>query len=184
MPSSRIASAIEALRRPGGVICYPTETVYGLGGRACDPSSAERIGALKGRGLQPLIVLVDGVPEGLSAQARRLAHAFWPGPMTLIVPAIEGVAANILGPGGTVALRWSPHPVVRELVQAVGPITSTSANRTGEPPLTDGRCRLAVDVVIDVGPLQAEAPSTLVDVARGRVLREGRLAPAIRQMLG
>ena len=184
MPSSRLAFAVEALRRPGGVICYPTETVYGLGGRACDAASAERIGRLKGRGLQPLIVLVAGVPEGLPAAAAPLIEAFWPGPMTLIVPALPGIAPSVLGPDGTVAVRWSSHPVVQELVEAVGPITSTSANRTGEPPLLIGTCPLDVDLTLDFGPLEPEPPSTLVDLASGRLLREGRLAPAIRRMLG
>jgi len=183
MLSSRIDCAVEALCRPGGVVCYPTETVYGIGGRAADSGAASRIAELKQRDLQPLIVLVDRVPEGLPPLALELAQRFWPGPLTLVVPPIEGVAPEVLGPGGTLALRWSPHPVVAELVRRVGPITSTSANRTGEPPLTDGRCTLAVDFVLDVGPLAPAQPSTIVDVQRRQVLRPGAIAGAIEAFL-
>ncbi len=183
MLSSRIDCAVEALCRPGGVVCYPTETVYGIGGRAADSEAALRIAGLKGRTLQALIVLVDRLPEGLPPLAQELAQRFWPGPLTLIVPSIEGIAPEVLGPGGTLGLRWSPHPVVSALIQRVGPITSTSANRTGEPPLTDGRCTLAVDYVLDDGLLPAAEPSTIVDVQSRRVLRPGAIAGAIADYL-
>ena len=180
---SGLASAVEALRRPGGVVFYPTGTVYGLGGSALDGLSARRIAVLKGRSLQPMIVLVDGIPEGLSVQARALAEAFWPGPVTLLVDAIPGIAPEVLGADGRVALRWSAHPVVEALVREVGPITSTSANRSGEPPNRDGHCSLEVDAVLSVGHLGVSPPSSLVDVSRGVLLREGALALELREYL-
>ena len=98
-----IEDAVEALRREGGVVLYPTETVYGLGCRASDVAGAERIGALKGRGRQPLIVLVGERPEGLPPVCEALAERFWPGPLTLIVPNEGRYPTEICGPNDTIA---------------------------------------------------------------------------------
>lgn len=190
--SSALSKAILALSQPGAVVLYPTETVYGLGGRACDAASALRIAELKGRGLQPLIVLLDGataralLPQ-LPEAGRALAARHWPGPLTLVVPralcaAIPGgVADEVLAGAEGVGVRWSGHPVAEALVAAVGPITSTSANPHGAPtPLRAQDCLLQVDAVVDGGELAPSAPSTLVDARDGRVLRQG----AIRVDLG
>ena len=175
--------AIEALHRPGAVVLYPTETLYGIGGRASDVAAAHRIGELKGRGLQPLIVLVGEVPEWLPPVAQSLAKKFWPGPLTLVVPGAGRFPEEILGDDGGVALRLSPHPVVQKLVAAVGPITSTSANRTGEPPITEpGLCTLDVDATVDVGLLSPAPASSLYHLEKG-FLREGLLAPGVRAFL-
>ncbi len=180
---SAISAAVAALQRPGGVVLYPTETVYGLGGRAHDAASARRIAALKGREVQPLIALLAEAPPGLEGLAAALARAFWPGPVTLILPAPPpglAVAAEILGPGGSLALRVTPHPIARALVEAVGPITSTSANAHGEPPALEvADCALAVDA----GRLAPSAPSTVVDVAGARILRDGDRAEEVRALL-
>jgi len=187
-----LADAAAALLEPGGVILYPTETVYGLGGRASDSAAARRVAGIKGRTLLPLIVLVDGIPDGLSPPAAALARALWPGPVTLIVPAETvslpgGVAPEILGEGGTLALRWSPHPVARSLVAAVGAITSTSANRHGQPPVLDplspAAQALPVDARVNGGVSAAGPPSTLVDTRSGAVLREGAALEAVRSAL-
>jgi L-threonylcarbamoyladenylate synthase len=175
-----IEAAIKALVKEGGVILYPTETVYGLGGRASDMRSAERIAAIKGRGLQPLIVLVKEAPTGLPPLASALAKAFWPGPLTLIVPADGRYPKGIQGPEGTIALRCSPHPVVCALVDAVGPISSTSANKSGEAPLSRAdQIQMPVDAVVDAGPIPPSLPSTLVH-HEGRILRDGALAKEVR----
>jgi len=178
-----IEAAIEALRCEGGVVLYPTETVYGLGCRAADIKGADRIGALKGRGRQPLIVLVGQRPAGLPPVCEALADAFWPGPLTMIVPCDGRFPSEICGPDETVAIRWSPHPVVRQLVEAVGPITSTSANTTGEAPIVDvAQATLHVDAVLDVGPIVDGTPSTIVHYQKG-ILREGRLAGPVARIL-
>lgn len=182
-----LSKAILALSRPGAVVLYPTETVYGLGGRASDAASAQRIAELKGRGLQPLIVLLDGLtarallPQ-LPEPGRALAARHWPGPLTLVVPkalcaAIPGgVAEEVLAGADGLGVRWSGHPVAEALVGAVGPITSTSANPHGDPtPLRAEDCRLSVDAVVDGGALAPSLPSTLVDARDGRVLRQGAL---------
>lgn len=176
-------AAIEALRKEGGVVLYPTETLYGLGGRAHDVRSAVKIGEIKGRGLQPLIVLVNEIPDWLPKEARPLAEAFWPGPLTLIVPGGGLFPDEILGPDGGVALRYSSHPIAQELVAAVGPITSTSANRTGEPPLlsVDGH-GLEVDALVDYGTIAPSPASTMFHLTKG-LLRRGELAPELERFL-
>ncbi len=179
------ALALAALGRPGAVVIYPTETVYGLGGRASDRASALRIAAIKGRPPGGLIVLAlePPLPGGL---ARRLASAFWPGPLTLVVPAWPGLPDEVLGPDGTVAVRPPLHPVARALVQVVGPITSTSANASGAPPLVNpGLARLPVDAIIDVGLLPFSPPSTVVRADTGEILREGAIPrEALARVLG
>lgn len=168
--------AVEALLRPGGVILYPTETVYGLGGRASDSESALRIARLKGRARLPLLIIAEEPPmEWLVA--RQLAASFWPGPLSLVVPAWEGLAPEICGPDGTVGVRCSSHPVVQALVRRVGPITSTSANRSGEEPIFDpADLDFIVDAVVNIGPLPSRTPSTIVRGDTGEVIREGAIS--------
>lgn len=164
---------------------YPTETVWGLGGRASDPASAARIGRIKGRADVPLIVLVAGPPAGLPPLAAALARALWPGPVTLVVPGdlVPGVAPEVLAADGTIALRQSPHPVASALVAAVGPLTSTSANRHGQPPLTDpGELADQVDAVAP-GQADGERPSTIVCGRTGRVLRSGTADAEVARIL-
>jgi L-threonylcarbamoyladenylate synthase len=176
-------AALDALGSPGGVILYPTETLYGIGGRAGDVGAAKRIGRIKGRGLQPLIVLIGCTPAGLPPLAAALARVFWPGPVTLIVPANDAYPAEIQGPDGTIALRWSPHPVVQKLVASVGPLTSTSANPSGgEPLLALDNHGLEVDEVVDVGVIAPSAPSTLVHHS-GRILRHGAMAEEVADFI-
>ena len=162
---------------------YPTETVYGLGGRASDQAASLRIARLKHRAPGGLIVLVGQVPDGLLPDEKALAEVLWPGPTTLIVADLPGVCDAARGPGGTVAVRWSSHPVCAELVAAVGPITSTSANRHGEAPWREVHGGLAVDAVWDAGRLPQAASSTLVDVANRRILRRGETAERVAQLL-
>lgn len=170
-----LARAVEVLARPGAVVLYPTETLYGLGGRAEDTASAERIATLKGRSAGRLLVLALDPPLTTEV-ARRLARAFWPGPLSLVIPTWSGIAAGVGGPDGFVGVRPPVHPVARRLVEAVGPLTSTSANRTGEAPvLRPSDLAFPVDAVIDVGLLPPSAPSTVVHGATGEILREGAI---------
>ena len=182
--------------RGGGLVAYPTETVYGFGCLLREPALA-RLVALKGRGAdKPLLLLVPGrsAVAGLAwtEEARELAQVFWPGALTLVLGDPGGTfPAATRRRDGAVAVRESPHPLVRKLLALVGePITSTSANREGEAPATDGDAALAVAEalgagdemwVLDQGALPASAPSTIVDCAGGepRVLRAGA-TPAYR----
>jgi len=179
--------------RAGGLIAYPTETVYGLGS-AVQPEALERLAALKGRDPNsPFLLLIEG-PEQLpelawTESALRLAAAFWPGPLTLALVAPTGrFPDRVLGPGGTVAVRSSPHPAVRAILAAFGePITSTSANMSGARPARGASGAVAVaeqmgaptDLwVIDGGTLPPSPPSTIVDCSgqRPRVVREGAIS--------
>jgi L-threonylcarbamoyladenylate synthase len=182
-----IAAAAAALGR-GEVVAYPTETFYGLGVNALDELALARLRHLKGREEgKPISVLVAG-PEmvgqlcpTLPPIARRLMAAYWPGPLTLVLPGRRDLPRALLAEG-CVAVRQSPHPVARELVAALGgPLTATSANRAGEAPATtaeaveeifEGHCR-----VIHGGDTAGGAPSTVARVRGGQVeiLRPGAL---------
>jgi L-threonylcarbamoyladenylate synthase len=178
-----------------GVIAYPTETVYGLGGRVT-PAALARLRQVKGReAAKSFVVLVTGrrmaeewgieFPE----RAARLAEAWWPGPLTLVLPAATGrLPDELRGPTGGIAIRQSPHPAARALVETLGePLTSTSANPAGAAPAQEaGAISAAFAValaagellVLDGGPLPSSLASTVVDLTRGEavLVREGAIA--------
>ena len=130
----------------GGLVAFPTETLWGLGADARSEAAVVRLRAWKGRGeAQPLSVLVTGVPalEALGVAvgplARSLASAFWPGPLTLVLPCRDGFATGVARADGALGLRCSPHPVAASLARSleaagIGPITATSLNETGAAP--------------------------------------------------
>jgi len=169
--------------RQGGVVAYPTDTVYGL---AVDPSSAAAVEAIfdvKGRDARAALPLLAASVEQVRAacgalppDAARLAAAFWPGPLSLILDAPAPVAPAVHAGTGTVAVRVPAHPVARALAAAFdGLVTATSANRSGQPPseTAAGLDAIARDprvLVIDGGRAPGGAPSTIVD-ARGAELR-------------
>ncbi|HVY37898.1 MAG TPA: L-threonylcarbamoyladenylate synthase [Polyangia bacterium] len=188
---AEVAAAIAALRR-GEVVAYPTETFYGLGVDAFDAAAVERLRALKGRGEKAISVLVEGeamlarLCAELSPRARALMARHWPGPLTLALPARPGLPEALVL-DGCVAVRQSPHPIARALVAGFGgPVTTTSANRSGEPPATEAAAvRAALGDgchVLDGGPTPGGAPSTLARV-RGdavEILRPGAVDLATR----
>ena len=202
--SAAIARAVERLRA-GELVGFPTETVYGLGADANNGVAVRRIFAAKGRPADhPLIVhLPDAshVPRWareFPAGARALAEAFWPGPLTLVLPGGSGRLPDTLrGPEGGIAVRWTSHPHVARLVAALGePLTSTSANRPGGPtaPGPDAIVRDFADavdagrlLVLDGGVLGNRPPSTVVDctTATPRIVRDGALPIAdLRRAVG
>jgi L-threonylcarbamoyladenylate synthase len=191
-----VAEAAQRLRR-GEVVAYPTETVYGLGADALSIEAVERLRSLKGRDAeQGLSVLVSDLADlerwaaDLPGRARRLARAFWPGPLTLVVPVPAGRLPAV-GTALGVGFRCSPHPTAAALAAAFGaPLVSTSANRSGEAP-----ARSAREVSRSFGPELAiaggedaggAAASTVVAVDREgrlRVLREGPIpAESLRRV--
>ncbi|HEX6937897.1 MAG TPA: L-threonylcarbamoyladenylate synthase [Longimicrobiales bacterium] len=189
---ARAAPRVARHLERGGVIAYPTETVYGFGG-ALEDVALERVARLKGREMvKPFLLLVlDGSQApGLewTADARRLADAFWPGPLTLALRATVPYPPRVVGPGGTVAVRATPHAGVRAILRAFGgPITSTSVNLPGERPASDVErvVRVAEEAgageelwVLDGGRLPDSPPSTIVDCSRTppRVLRRGAIS--------
>ncbi len=176
-----IARAAEVLRR-GGLVAFPTETVYGLGASANSAAGEARLVAVKRRPPdKPFTLLAASAAqaEGYvtpSALFSRLARRFWPGPLTIVAPAREG--------RGNVGLRVPAHPVPLALVRELGcPIFAPSANRSGEPPCTDAQSVAEalgdeVDVILDGGPAPGGRASTVVLVAGEelRILRPGPIS--------
>jgi L-threonylcarbamoyladenylate synthase len=186
-----LSFAARVLER-GGVVAFPTETVYGL---AADPASlvgVAHVFELKGRPhgeALPLIAAhVDAarrVASVWSPVAERLAARFWPGPLTLVVPVNDvAVVMRATAGRGTVGVRVSSHPVARALaeVSPAGVITATSANRSGRPPhaTADGVAAefREIDIILDGGDSPGGLPSTIVDVSESepRLIREGPIA--------
>jgi L-threonylcarbamoyladenylate synthase len=184
-----IAHAATILRR-GGLVAFPTETVYGLGARAFDERALAKVFAAKGRPEHhPLIAHVTTELHAIKLaadwpdMASRLARAFWPGPLTLVLRRAAHVPAALAGGGDSIAIRSPEHPVARALIAALGePVAAPSANRyQGLSPTLAAHVvkelRDAVDLVLDGGACGAGIESTVVDVRGGkpRVLRLGAL---------
>lgn len=181
----------------GGLLGYPTETVYGLGSRAVQQDVAA-LATLKGRAPgKPFLLLIsdrkmaEGQGLAFNASADALARAFWPGPLTLVLPGGSGRLPDLLrGPEGGIAVRWTPHTGIARLVAALGaPLTSTSANIPGSQPAPGAAAivrdfREAVDagrlLVLDGGVLGNRPSSTVVDCTQpgARMVREGAVTLA------
>lgn len=182
-----VARATEHLRA-GGVVALPTETVYGLAANALDPDAVARIYAVKDRPARnPLIVHVaDRDMARRCARdwpdlADRLADAFWPGPLTLVLPKSESVPAVVSAGGDTVGLRWPAHPLMQAVIRACGfPIAAPSANRSNELSPTSAAHVVKslgdrLPLIIDGGQCQVGLESTVVDLSAAppHVLRPG-----------
>lgn len=181
--------------RDGRVLAYPTETLYGFG-TTIDNAAIERLVTLKRRPpAKPFLLLISDTPMlsrlglHLPQRASMLAARHWPGPLTLVLPGGERrIPDRLRGPEGGVAVRWTPHPGLQRIIAALGdPITSTSANRPGEPAATSAREVLEQfgphiargDVMLlDAGSLPTDTASTVVDCTgrRPRVIRPGAIA--------
>ncbi|MGD9647363.1 MAG: L-threonylcarbamoyladenylate synthase [Pirellulales bacterium] len=192
MPGASIARAADVLRG-GGLVAFATETVYGLGGVATDPSAVARIFAAKGRpATNPVIVHVADIAAARNLvlnwppRAQRLAERFWPGPLTLVLPRGAGLPDLVTAGGSTVAVRVPAHPVALALMRAVGlPIAAPSANRSQRlsPTTADHVMKqLAgrIEMVLDSGPTSGGLESTVLDLStdRPRLLRPGLLSLA------
>jgi L-threonylcarbamoyladenylate synthase len=180
------------------VLAYPTETVYGFGG-GVDAESVAHLVAMKHRpDGKPFLLLINDsamlarLDLHLTPAASSLAARFWPGPLTLVLPGGERrVPEPLRGPEGGIAVRWTSHPALQRLLAVYGdPITSTSANRPGQPPamsaatvLEDWRSEIMRGHlrVLDGGTLGASSPSTVVDCMgdHPRVIRPGAISAAM-----
>jgi L-threonylcarbamoyladenylate synthase len=189
-PDEAIALAVAAMRA-GEAVVYPTETFYGVGVDAFAPAALERIFAIKGRDAAKTIALIAhdeaaafAIAREVPDTARRLARAFWPGPLTIVMPARDGIPEALIGPGGGVGVRVSSHPLASALARSLGrPITATSANMAGEAPaqtLAQAQAALGkeIKVFVEGGKLTGGAPSTVVECSHGdwRILRAGAIA--------
>ena len=182
-----------ALLRAGGLVAFPTETVYGLGADGLNPEAVARIYAAKGRpSTSPVILHVAGAEAAQDlvahwpAEAQALADRFWPGPLTLVLSASALVPACVRADGPTVALRCPPHPRAQALIRATGrPLAAPSANRSQHLSPT---CAAHVasslgdapDLILDGGPTTEGLESTILDLTgpRPRILRPGPVTPA------
>jgi len=183
--AANLPRAAEALRA-GEVVAYPTETVYGLGVDPFNDAALDRLYRVKRRDPQHAVLLIVGnldhvaaLAAPLSATASAYADAFWPGPLSLLLPPAFGVPPALLGPDGEICLRWTSHPVAAALCNAFGgAVVSTSANLSGQPP-----ARRAADVpehgvaiCIDGGELGSGPASTVFEPESGRIVREGAIS--------
>lgn len=190
--SRAVAEAAEILGR-GGLVVMPTETVYGIAADAMSAEAVERLRRVKGRpDTKPLPVMVSGAGDldrlasCVPQEARRVAAAFWPGPLTIVLPAAGVVGEHVHAGTGSVGLRAPDHPVAQAVLGAFGaPLVLTSANLSGEPEASDARTALTsldgrVDLILDAGPCRLGRPSTVLDLSGGppRVLREGAVTVA------
>jgi len=190
-PDHALVAAAAAVIKAGGVVAYPTDTLYGLAVDPRNDAAVERLFELKGRAASASILLIaaDATMAERAAAERfgplehRLAASFWPGPLTIVVPASTEMSAA-LAPRGTLGVRVPAHLVAQSLSAAFGDcITATSANLAGRPAsVTADEVAAAlgavIDFLLDAGPAPGGAPSTVVEVVEGRPLlhRAGAVA--------
>lgn len=199
-PDSDVLDRVVSILESGGVIGYPTDTIYGLGASINNFSAVERIIELKGRQKdKPILILaawleqVQSLTENFPESAKILASYFWPGPLTLVLPAAKHVTSLLTGGYGTIGVRIPSHKISLELIRRLGtPITSTSANLSGEANPTSAEDVIRVfgdklDAVIDSGKSPHSVPSTIVSItgAEIKLLREGAISKEkIKEVLG
>jgi L-threonylcarbamoyladenylate synthase len=200
VPHEDIVAAAQALRE-GKLVAFPTETVYGLGADATNDAAVARVYAAKGRpSFNPLIVHVPDADSGFalgsfSPEARALAAAFWPGPLSLVVPRAPSCPVSLLASSGldSIAIRVPAHPVALDLLKAVGrPVVAPSANPSGRiSPTTAEHVRRHLKdklaMVLDGGRCQVGVESSVVSFMEGapRLLRQGGVPrPEIEKVLG
>ena len=184
-----LRSAADILRA-GGIVGFPTETYYGLAADPFNPVAVDRLFRIKKRAYSlPILVLVGGsehlsqLVSDLPPLYRQLMESFWPGPLTLVYPARPEVPGILTGETGTIGFRHSSHATANRLIAAFGgPITATSANKSGRPAAVSAQetaCIFAgeLDLVLDGGETPGGSGSTLVTICEGRLccIREGRI---------
>ena len=199
-PAAAVLDEAIAVLRSGGVVAYLTDTVYGLAVDAVRPEAIAHLYAVKGRPESKALPVIIGALEQLAlvvatvpATAARLMAAFWPGPLTLLMPPHARIPAALLGESDRIGVRWPASRLSQQLAVGLGgAITASSANRSGAPAaLTAGEVMAqlapAVDLVLDAGAVTSPVVSTILDVTVEPpcVYRLGRIAPqAIEAVLG
>jgi len=200
LPNPEILARAAELLRAGRLVAFPTETVYGLGANALDAAAVARIYEAKGRpSYNPIIVHVSDVAAVAdvagewNTRANALATAFWPGPMTLVLPRRRAIPDIVTAGLDSVAVRIPAHPVARALLEAAKiPIAAPSANRSTELSPTTGQhveksLGDRVDLILDAGPTQVGIESTVIDLTSDipTILRPGTIsAPEIERVIG
>jgi L-threonylcarbamoyladenylate synthase len=188
-----------AVARAGGMLAMPTDSFYGLGVNPFDAAAVRRLCAVKGRDEgKPILVLIADRAQlkdlvgPLPAAATALMDRFWPGPLTIVCPAAPALPEVLTAGTGTIGVRLAAQPLLAKLLRHAGPLTGTSANRSGDAPARTARevervFGGDVELILDGGPSIATTPSTVVD-ATGRSVRLVREGPvtwtAIQNVLG
>ena len=187
-PASGPLEAAGAALSRGELVAFPTESFYGLGAAALQADAVARVFAVKGRpDGKPLLVLVGSIDDAaricreISDEVRALMARHWPGPLTLVLPAVSGLPEMLTAGTGTIGVRVPGHPVALALVRAAGiPVTAPSANPSGAPPPTSARAVSAyfdgrIELILDGGATSGGPGSTLADctVWPPRILRQG-----------
>ena len=193
MKSQSFTQLIDAAEvvKDGGVVAYPTETFYALGADPAQPKAIESVLNAKGRSdtNKPLLLLIatlNDLPNWISrfpSSFDQLVAHFWPGPLTLVLPARAGLPDALVGPGSGIAVRLTSHPIALALIRACATaLTGTSANRTDAPPCHDAdsvRNTLGndLDAIVDGGITVGGKPSTILDLVndRPKILRHGAI---------
>lgn len=192
-PQRELIDRAAAVLRRGGLVAFPTETVYGLGANALDAAAVAGIFLAKGRpSHNPVIVHIASLDEvaliaaDWPSLAAALADHFWPGPLTLVLPKHAKVPDTVTAGGPTVGVRWPAHPVAQALIRAAGvPVAAPSANRSSELSPTRAEHVLRglqdrIDMLLDGGPTPGGIESTVLDVTCSppRLLRPGLVGHA------
>ncbi len=172
--------------RVGGVVVYPTETVYGIGCLPIDPDATRKVCEIKGRADKPLPLICSDVGIArrvveFNPAAERMAEEFWPGPLMLVLPKKMDYPIWVTHGAKTLGIRVPSHEAARRLTKlSGGVIVSTSANRSGEPPIrsaeeAERQLGQEVDVILDGGPMEGSEPSTVLDISSTEawILRKG-----------
>lgn len=186
--------------RQGGLVAFPTETVYGLGGDGMNPKASAKIYAAKGRPSDNPLILhiadeltVEHIAENVSEDAWRLIDAFWPGPLTIVFKKRDGVPPETTGGLDTVAVRMPSHPAALELIRQAGVyVAAPSANTSGRPSPSKAEhvfedLQGKIDYIIDGGDVNIGIESTIIDMTGSvpMILRPGYITPEmIRQVIG
>ncbi len=188
--SANLAAALAALQR-GEVIVFPTETLYGLGADALNFVAVEKVFQLKGRDANnpfPVLIadraMLDTLVNEITPLAEKLMQHFWPGPLTLVLPARADIPRPLVNRQGGIGVRLSSQPIATELVRLLGhPLTATSANPSGQPgaqTVAQAKTYFAgkIDVYVDGGGLHSATGSTVAAVEHDklRIIRAGEIS--------
>jgi L-threonylcarbamoyladenylate synthase len=184
--SPRVADLVQQAIGQGGIVAIPTDTYYGLGVDPFNETAIDRLMRLKGRSYgKPILVLIGSLEQlPLLTQVvppvgKILIEAFWPGPLTILFPALSSLPHNLTSGTGLVGLRLGTFEPLNTLLRLVGPLTGTSANRADRPPaqtvqMVEHEFGEEVDVMVDAGMTPGGLPSTVIDAQVPiRIIREG-----------
>jgi L-threonylcarbamoyladenylate synthase len=191
MPEWGVVRTAAQVIDQGGIICFPTDTLYGLGASIYCEEAITRLRNVKRRGRdEPFVVIVSDIDVArelvcnVTARHRRLINAYWPGPVTIVFEASRTVPGYVSGPDGTIALRIPNDPLAQSILRACGtPLAAPSANvKGGHPALCPEEVlehfSSKIDLLLDGGPIISLEPSTIVAVRSSRleILRQGKVS--------